>query len=163
MREVADAAFRPYVARIGLVPVPTEADHAANVAAGNQRIHPKLGCEAVERGATGPHDRIHYRERLDRGRRGGGQPSGHQVRATSLRTSGRPAGRSSASSRTRRASVFLGGFCTVTRRMTASFGVHRVPRSHGGRPFGGEFLIGPRLSVAAVTNRLSVAGVTVDP
>ncbi|MER5887556.1 GNAT family N-acetyltransferase [Streptomyces sp. NPDC001941] len=31
---VIDAAFRPYVARIGLVPAPMEADHAADVAAG---------------------------------------------------------------------------------------------------------------------------------
>lgn len=34
VRAVVDVAFRPYVARIGVVPVPMEADHAANVAAG---------------------------------------------------------------------------------------------------------------------------------
>ncbi|CAM5586361.1 hypothetical protein GCM10010261_52020 [Streptomyces pilosus] len=33
----------------------------------NQRIHPKSGHEAVERGATGPHDRIHYRKRTEAG------------------------------------------------------------------------------------------------
>jgi hypothetical protein len=48
----------------------------------------------------------------------------------------------------------------VTRRMAASSKVHRVARFHGGEPFGGEFLIRPVVSVAAVTNRLSVAGVT---
>ncbi len=90
-----------------------------------------------------------------------GQPSGHQVRATSLRTSGRPAGRSSASSRTRRLSVLFRGFCTVTRRIAASFSAYRVPRSHGGGRLRGEFLIGAGLSVSAVTSGLSVAGVTV--
>ncbi|MFJ8309233.1 MULTISPECIES: GNAT family N-acetyltransferase [unclassified Streptomyces] len=34
VKEVTDAAYHPYVERIGLVPVPMEADHAANVAAG---------------------------------------------------------------------------------------------------------------------------------
>lgn len=34
VKAVIDAAIRPYVARIGVVPVPMEADHAANVAAG---------------------------------------------------------------------------------------------------------------------------------
>ncbi|MFH9332915.1 GNAT family N-acetyltransferase [Streptomyces althioticus] len=34
VRAVVDAAFRPYVARIGVLPAPMEADHAANVAAG---------------------------------------------------------------------------------------------------------------------------------
>ena len=34
VRAVVDAAFRHYVARIGVVPVPMEADHAANVAEG---------------------------------------------------------------------------------------------------------------------------------
>ncbi|MFH8765928.1 GNAT family N-acetyltransferase [Streptomyces althioticus] len=138
-RAVVDVAFRPYVARIGVVPVPMEADHAANVAAGrvfvaeladdggtarvaglvvlepradhlyldtvavlpdaqgaglgrlllefaeararalglpeirlftnammweNQKIYPRLGYETVERRATGPYDRIHYRKRL---------------------------------------------------------------------------------------------------
>ncbi|GGQ68694.1 GNAT family N-acetyltransferase [Streptomyces althioticus] len=139
VRAVVDVAFRPYVARIGVVPVPMEADHAANVAAGrvfvaeladdggtarvaglvvlepradhlyldtvavlpdaqgaglgrlllefaeararalglpeirlftnammweNQKIYPRLGYETVERRATGPYDRIHYRKRL---------------------------------------------------------------------------------------------------
>lgn len=140
-KAVIDAAFRPCIARIGVVPVPMEADHAADVAAGkvfvaetpedaagtarvtglvvlepredhlyldvlavrpaaqgtglgrlllefveararalglpgirlftnammweNQRIYPKFGYEAVERGVTGPYDRIHYRKRLD--------------------------------------------------------------------------------------------------
>ncbi|NEC52962.1 GNAT family N-acetyltransferase [Actinospica acidiphila] len=139
VRAVVDAAFLPYVARIGVVPVPMEADHAANVAAGrvfvaeladdggtarvaglvvlepradhlyldtvavlpdaqgaglgrlllefaevraralglpeirlftnammweNQKIYPRLGYETVERRATGPYDRIHYRKRL---------------------------------------------------------------------------------------------------
>ncbi|WP_433449305.1 GNAT family N-acetyltransferase [Streptomyces sp. CA-142005] len=31
---VTDAAYRPYIERIGVVPQPMEADHAANVAAG---------------------------------------------------------------------------------------------------------------------------------
>jgi ribosomal protein S18 acetylase RimI-like enzyme len=34
VKAVIDAAFGPYIARIGVVPVPMEADHAANVAAG---------------------------------------------------------------------------------------------------------------------------------
>ncbi|MFD7168393.1 GNAT family N-acetyltransferase [Streptomyces violascens] len=34
VKEVTDAAYHPYVERIGVVPVPMEADHAANVAAG---------------------------------------------------------------------------------------------------------------------------------
>ncbi|MEU8535705.1 GNAT family N-acetyltransferase [Streptomyces parvulus] len=34
VKAVTDAAYRPYVARIGVVPQPMEADHAANVAAG---------------------------------------------------------------------------------------------------------------------------------
>ncbi|MEU0437025.1 GNAT family N-acetyltransferase [Streptomyces sp. NPDC006290] len=33
VKAVIDAAFQPYVERIGLVPMPMEADHAANVAA----------------------------------------------------------------------------------------------------------------------------------
>ncbi|MFG3283513.1 GNAT family N-acetyltransferase [Streptomyces sp. NPDC048111] len=35
VREVTDAAYRPYIERIGVVPVPMEADHAADVAAGH--------------------------------------------------------------------------------------------------------------------------------
>ena len=34
VKAVTDAAFHPYIERIGLVPSPMEADHAANVAAG---------------------------------------------------------------------------------------------------------------------------------
>ncbi len=34
VKTVTDAAYRPYVERIGVVPQPMEADHAANVAAG---------------------------------------------------------------------------------------------------------------------------------
>ncbi|MEV8123766.1 GNAT family N-acetyltransferase [Streptomyces sp. NPDC085944] len=34
VKTVTDAAYRPYVARIGVVPQPMEADHAADVAAG---------------------------------------------------------------------------------------------------------------------------------
>ncbi|MFB7590565.1 GNAT family N-acetyltransferase [Streptomyces sp. NPDC056169] len=34
VKAVIDAAFHPYIERIGLVPAPMEADHAANVAAG---------------------------------------------------------------------------------------------------------------------------------
>ncbi|MEV5320062.1 GNAT family N-acetyltransferase [Streptomyces sp. NPDC052687] len=34
VRSVTDAAYRPYIARIGVVPQPMEADHAADVAAG---------------------------------------------------------------------------------------------------------------------------------
>ncbi|MFD3660527.1 GNAT family N-acetyltransferase [Streptomyces sp. NPDC058659] len=34
VKAVIDAAFHPYIERIGLVPSPMEADHAANVAAG---------------------------------------------------------------------------------------------------------------------------------
>ncbi|GED87882.1 N-acetyltransferase [Streptomyces sp. 6-11-2] len=34
VKAVTDAAYRPYIERIGVVPAPMEADHAANVAAG---------------------------------------------------------------------------------------------------------------------------------
>ncbi|MDT3727829.1 GNAT family N-acetyltransferase [Streptomyces sp. DSM 41972] len=34
VKAVIDAAFRPYIPRIGVAPVPMEADHTANVAAG---------------------------------------------------------------------------------------------------------------------------------
>lgn len=34
VKAVTDAAYRPYIDRIGLVPAPMEADHAADVAAG---------------------------------------------------------------------------------------------------------------------------------
>ncbi|MFF2851831.1 GNAT family N-acetyltransferase [Streptomyces sp. NPDC058001] len=35
VKAVTDAAFTPYIERIGLVPAPMEADHAANVALGH--------------------------------------------------------------------------------------------------------------------------------
>lgn len=34
VKRVTDAAYHPYIARIGVVPQPMEADHAADVAAG---------------------------------------------------------------------------------------------------------------------------------
>ncbi|MCM2390283.1 GNAT family N-acetyltransferase [Streptomyces albipurpureus] len=34
VKAATDAAYHPYIARIGVVPVPMEADHAADVAAG---------------------------------------------------------------------------------------------------------------------------------
>lgn len=37
VKAVTDAAYHPYIARIGVVPAPMEADHAAEVAAG--RVH----------------------------------------------------------------------------------------------------------------------------
>ncbi|MFE2535007.1 GNAT family N-acetyltransferase [Streptomyces sp. NPDC059371] len=50
VKAVIDAAFQPYVERIGLVPVPMEADHAANVAAGQVFVtgEPVLGLVVVE-------------------------------------------------------------------------------------------------------------------
>ncbi|MFF1768665.1 GNAT family N-acetyltransferase [Streptomyces sp. NPDC058249] len=47
---VIDAAFRPYIARIGLVPAPMEADHAANVAAGRVFVtgEPVTGLVVLE-------------------------------------------------------------------------------------------------------------------
>ncbi|MFE0575982.1 GNAT family N-acetyltransferase [Streptomyces albogriseolus] len=49
VKAVVDAAFRPYVARIGVVPVPMEADHAANVAAGRVFV-----AELPDDGGAGP-------------------------------------------------------------------------------------------------------------
>ncbi|MFI0506567.1 GNAT family N-acetyltransferase [Streptomyces albogriseolus] len=49
VKAVVDAAFRPYVARIGVVPVPMEADHAANVAAGRVFV-----AELPDDGGTDP-------------------------------------------------------------------------------------------------------------
>ncbi|MFJ7333673.1 GNAT family N-acetyltransferase [Streptomyces sp. NPDC101116] len=48
--EVVDAAFRPYVERIGRVPQPMEEDHAANVAAGKVFVtgDPVTGLVVVE-------------------------------------------------------------------------------------------------------------------
>ncbi|WP_328556398.1 MULTISPECIES: GNAT family N-acetyltransferase [unclassified Streptomyces] len=50
VKAVIDAAFQPYVERIGLVPVPMEADHAANVAAGRVFVtgEPVTGLVVVE-------------------------------------------------------------------------------------------------------------------
>ncbi|MFB7248131.1 GNAT family N-acetyltransferase [Streptomyces populi] len=50
VKAVIDAAFQPYVERIGRVPVPMEADHAANVAAGRVFVtgEPVLGLVVVE-------------------------------------------------------------------------------------------------------------------
>ncbi|WP_031040338.1 GNAT family N-acetyltransferase [Streptomyces sp. NRRL F-5650] len=49
VRAVTDAAYRPYVARIGVVPQPMEADHAANVAAGKVFVTDEPGT-----GRAGP-------------------------------------------------------------------------------------------------------------
>ncbi|MFJ3441838.1 GNAT family N-acetyltransferase [Streptomyces sp. NPDC086081] len=48
--EVVDAAFRPYIERIGQVPQPMREDHAANVAAGRVFVtgDPVLGLVVVE-------------------------------------------------------------------------------------------------------------------
>jgi ribosomal protein S18 acetylase RimI-like enzyme len=50
VRAVTDAAFHPYIERIGLVPQPMEADHAANVAAGKVFVtgEPVVGLVVVE-------------------------------------------------------------------------------------------------------------------
>ncbi|GAB2749624.1 GNAT family N-acetyltransferase [Streptomyces bullii] len=50
VRDVIDAAFRPYVERIGRVPQPMEADHAADVAAGKVFVtgDPVIGLVVVE-------------------------------------------------------------------------------------------------------------------
>ncbi|MBP0457782.1 GNAT family N-acetyltransferase [Streptomyces montanisoli] len=47
---VTDAAYRPYVARIGLAPVPMEADHAADIAAGRVFVtgRPVTGVLVIE-------------------------------------------------------------------------------------------------------------------
>jgi GNAT superfamily N-acetyltransferase len=48
--DVIDAAFRPYIERIGRVPQPMEEDHAANVTAGKVFVtgHPVTGLVVVE-------------------------------------------------------------------------------------------------------------------
>ena len=48
--DVTDAAFRPYIERIGRVPQPMEEDHAANVAAGKVFVtgEPVTGLVVVE-------------------------------------------------------------------------------------------------------------------
>jgi ribosomal protein S18 acetylase RimI-like enzyme len=50
VKAVVDAAFQPYIERIGLVPVPMEADHSANVAAGRVFVtgEPVTGLVVVE-------------------------------------------------------------------------------------------------------------------
>ncbi|MFJ6835005.1 GNAT family N-acetyltransferase [Streptomyces sp. NPDC091209] len=50
VKAVIDAAFQPYIERIGVVPVPMEADHAANVAAGRVFVtgEPVTGLVVVE-------------------------------------------------------------------------------------------------------------------
>ncbi|MFF4960899.1 GNAT family N-acetyltransferase [Streptomyces sp. NPDC001222] len=55
VRAVTDAAYRHYIARIGVVPMPMEADHAANVAAGRVFVtgEPLTGLVVVE--ARGDH------------------------------------------------------------------------------------------------------------
>ncbi|MFJ6297793.1 GNAT family N-acetyltransferase [Streptomyces griseoviridis] len=55
VRDVTDAAYRPFIARIGLVPVPMRADHAADVAAGKVFVtgDPVAGLVVVE--ARGDH------------------------------------------------------------------------------------------------------------
>ncbi|MEU2930072.1 GNAT family N-acetyltransferase [Streptomyces sp. NPDC007251] len=47
---VTDAAYRPYIERIGVVPQPMEADHAANVAAGKVFVtgEPVHGLVVIE-------------------------------------------------------------------------------------------------------------------
>ncbi|MEV6615577.1 GNAT family N-acetyltransferase [Streptomyces sp. NPDC051051] len=53
---VTDAAYRPYVERIGVVPRPMEADHAADVAAGKVFVtgDPVIGLVVVEESGEGP-------------------------------------------------------------------------------------------------------------
>ncbi|MFE1854868.1 GNAT family N-acetyltransferase [Streptomyces sp. NPDC002387] len=55
VRALTDAAYRPYIARIGVVPQPMEADHAADVAAGRVFVtgKPVAGLVVVE--ARGDH------------------------------------------------------------------------------------------------------------
>ncbi|GAA2624466.1 GNAT family N-acetyltransferase [Streptomyces vastus] len=50
VKAVIDAAFQPYIERIGLVPVPMEADHAANIAAGRVYVtgDPIVGLLVLE-------------------------------------------------------------------------------------------------------------------
>ncbi|MGW0614884.1 GNAT family N-acetyltransferase [Streptomyces sp. NPDC002788] len=50
VKDVIDAAFRPYIERIGRVPQPMEEDHAANVAAGKVFVtgDPVIGLVVVE-------------------------------------------------------------------------------------------------------------------
>ncbi|WP_280889712.1 N-acetyltransferase [Streptomyces sp. LBL] len=50
VKAVTDAAYRRYIERIGVVPVPMEADHAADVAAGKVFVtgDPVVGLVVVE-------------------------------------------------------------------------------------------------------------------
>ncbi|MER5917766.1 GNAT family N-acetyltransferase [Streptomyces sp. NPDC001982] len=50
VKTVTDAAYRPYIARIGVVPRPMEADHTANVAAGKVFVtgEPVIGLVVIE-------------------------------------------------------------------------------------------------------------------
>lgn len=50
VKAVTDAAYRPYIERIGVVPVPMRADHAANVAAGRVFVtgDPVVGLVVLE-------------------------------------------------------------------------------------------------------------------
>jgi ribosomal protein S18 acetylase RimI-like enzyme len=50
VKAVIDAAFHPYIERIGLVPMPMEADHAANIAAGRVYVtgDPVVGLLVLE-------------------------------------------------------------------------------------------------------------------
>ncbi|MEV6117199.1 GNAT family N-acetyltransferase [Streptomyces sp. NPDC052109] len=50
VQAVTDAAYRPYIARIGVVPQPMEADHAGNVAAGRVFVtgEPLQGLVVIE-------------------------------------------------------------------------------------------------------------------
>jgi ribosomal protein S18 acetylase RimI-like enzyme len=50
VRSVTDAAYHPYIERIGVVPQPMEADHAADVAAGKVYVtgDPVVGLVVVE-------------------------------------------------------------------------------------------------------------------
>jgi ribosomal protein S18 acetylase RimI-like enzyme len=50
VKAVTDAAYHPYIERIGVVPVPMEADHAANVAAGRVFVtgDPVIGLVVLE-------------------------------------------------------------------------------------------------------------------
>ncbi|WP_461085681.1 GNAT family N-acetyltransferase [Streptomyces deserti] len=50
VKAVTDAAYHHYIERIGVVPVPMEADHAANVAAGKVFVtgDPVIGLVVIE-------------------------------------------------------------------------------------------------------------------
>lgn len=50
VKTVTDTAYTPYIERIGVVPVPIEADHAANVAAGKVFVtgDPVIGLVVLE-------------------------------------------------------------------------------------------------------------------